>query len=95
MEYLAKMAPAEHCYQLEVLQAERPPVGSVREFTGRLKAELSTLDSMILYFNVNHMLLTIGKDRNMANFHIHPCFAKKEADIVQRLCVRLLVSHML
>lgn len=63
MEYLAKMAPAEHRYQLEVLQAERPPVGSVREFTGRLKAELSTLDSMILYFNVNHMLLTSGKDK--------------------------------
>lgn len=91
MEYLAKMAPAEHRYQLEVLQAERPPVGSVREFTGRLKAELSTLDSLILYFNVNHMLLTSGKDRNMAKFHIRLCFAKKEADIVQRFCVSLLV----
>lgn len=86
MEYLAKMAPAEHCYQLEVLQAERPLVGSVREFTGRLKAELSTLDGTILYFNVNHVFLTSGKDKkNMANFHFHPCFAKKEADIVRLL----------
>ena len=30
-EYLPKVTPAEHCYQLEVLQGQRAAAGSERE----------------------------------------------------------------
>lgn len=54
LEYLPEVAPAEHGYHLEVLQAKRASAGTARGITGRLKTVHTTETNMS--YTAPHML---------------------------------------